>query len=141
MKLSGILFASLLMLTSASAAEIDFSKVVRDLDGNGVVKCDRDLPICKEEVTLGFVAMKSLLAEPRTGDADVAGEEKQRRFIMATKLHVGGKIELTAEEIAQLKVVVEHNNSTLIQGLVKLMLDPPAKPVETKVKTKPAETK
>jgi len=73
-------------------------------------------------LSLKVVSVNSLLA-PFEVDKNLSGEEKLRRYLLATKIHAGGEVDLTAEDISLLKLLIGRGYSALIVGQAFLMLE------------------
>ncbi len=96
--------------------KIDFTQVLKDLDGNAIKGLDCD-------ITLGFICVDALLAplkgeteRPNAGDAI-------RRYEFAKAIHKGEEIDLKVEDIALLKDRILKTRTTLIYGLTSDMLE------------------
>ena len=97
---------------------IDFSAVLRDLDGAEI--SDGGKPL-----TLARVASAALL-QAYIDESTLAGEIKVRRFVLAMKVAEAGELELTAEETAMLKERVAKGYGPLVVGRAWELLDPAA---------------
>lgn len=73
-------------------------------------------------LTLGSACVDALLGAYQD-EAALPGEEKYRRFQLATKLSSSDEVDLTAEEIAQLKKLVGKAWSPLVVGRVYELLE------------------
>ena len=96
--------------------KIDFTQVLRDLDGKEIKGPDGD-------ITLGFICVDALLAplkgemeKPNAGDAI-------RRYEFAKAIHKGEEMDLKAEDIALLKGRILKTRTTLIYGITSDMLE------------------
>ena len=88
--------------------EINFDSPITNLKGITLEGED------KENVILKNICVNALMTEiPNNNDT---GEIKLKRFNLAQKIYVGGKIEVTAEEVALLKERIGLCFSTLIVG-------------------------
>ena len=108
----------------AGAAEVDFSRRITDLDG-------KDIPASADKganpLDLARVAGLALLAQS-PDDARMAQEAKLARFNLAIKVHSGGRVDLTSEEVTLLKGAISAAYPPLVVGRAVEILDPPAKP-------------
>jgi hypothetical protein len=107
--------------TSALARDVDFSRHIVDLDG-------KDIPTSQAKdaapLDLKNVATTALLTErqdPRQTPPDPA--DKLRRFALALKIHQGGKVDLSAEEIAEVKASIAAAYSALVVGRANEILE------------------
>lgn len=119
-----IAIALSLFALPASATEIDFSIVLKDLDGVPIRKCEADTLACKEPVTLGFVASSALLAPDEPRQQSQGGEDKAARFALALKVHGASKVDLKAEDIALLKARIGAVFPPIFVGRAYEILDP-----------------
>lgn len=131
-----ILLCALMASAGAALADpVDFSAHIVDLDG-------RDIPMSQDKgapaLDLRRAAEVALLAEPDSRDPRAPPRdfaEKSRRFDLALRIHDGGKIALTAEEVTLLKTAIAASFGPLIVGRAIQILDPaaaakPSKPGE-----------
>ena len=109
-------FAFVLSLSVAASA-IDFTEVLKDLDGK---------PIKHEsgELTLGEAATIALLAPYQ--DEQAKGDTKAKRFLLAIKVRQATDVKLTAEEVKEIKDVVAKAFAPLVVGRVWEIIDPAA---------------
>jgi hypothetical protein len=117
-----LLAVALLAPLPASAATVDFSTVMTDMDGQPLPTSQTD----KTPVTLGTVADTALL-NSFPDEKDISGDEKVHRFTLAVMVK-SGKVELTAENITLIKTVIAKAYGPLIVGRAWAILDP--KPAE-----------
>lgn len=98
-----------------SAHAIDFTQVLKDLDGK---------PIRHEglELAVGEAASIALLA-PFQDEQTKLGQ-KTRRFLLAIKVRQGNDAKLTADEVKEIKDVVEKAFAPLVVGRVWEVIDP-----------------
>lgn len=125
-----LLLVALLCAEPAFAREIDFSKKIVDLDG-------KPIPSTKAEdapaLDLKTVAEIAILSEkpqdprdPRSLPPDPT--EKLKRFALALKIHHGGVVDVSAEEIAQIKSAISNMYNAFVFGRAVEILDPEQKP-------------
>jgi hypothetical protein len=96
--------------------EINFSKNLRDLDGEDLI--EKGQPI-----NLKTVCVNALLAQFRD-ETDIDGIEKVKRYKLSTKIYdSNGNIDLSSEEISLIKKLVGKAFSTIIVGQAFDMLN------------------
>jgi hypothetical protein len=91
--------------------KINFNQQLKNLRGE-------DLP----NLTLKAVAIEALLAmyeDERT----LTGEEKAKRYLLATRIYANDELDLTVEEIAQVKQIIGRGYGPLIVGQAWDMLE------------------
>ena len=111
------------MALAASAAEVDFSRHILDLDGKDIpMSAAKDAP----PLDLATVAGMALLAEPPADPRAPAPDtgDKLRRFDLALRTHGGHVVSLSAEDIALLKAAVSKSYGPLVVGRAFELLDP-----------------
>lgn len=114
------------VLTSAppaSAAEIDFTTPLVQLDGKPFLGPDGK-PV---ETTLASVAETALLGS-YVDEQNLTGEEKVKRFSLANKIHGNRAASLTTEEVALIKRLIAKSYNPLVVGLSWTILDPASVP-------------
>ena len=92
-------------------------------DKNGVVvKGEDDKPEMElVDVTMNKFAANALL-HPVKGEEPV---DKAGKYLLATKVHKGGDIDLTVEEVALIKACVSADHvPTIVSGQIWEVLDP-----------------
>lgn len=103
----------------------DFSQFILNLD-NQPIPNRRDPNNPRESappMSLSTVCVNALLGFDPQEDARLEGTEKLRRFNLAQKLYNGGWVEVTAEEVALLKTLVNRMYAPLIVGRVWQVLE------------------
>lgn len=100
--------------------EIDFDTVVKSLDGVPLTLKDSATGE-EKEIDLKIVTTEALL-NPKTS-IDVTAIEKMVRFVLAQKVHEGGMIILTSEEIVLIKKLISVRWTTLIVGQTYKMFE------------------
>lgn len=126
---NAILIPFLFLISSAAFAgePIDFSRHILDPDG-------KDIPTSKESdappMDLARLAQVGLLTEP---PADPRGPQmgmdaKLARYNLWLKIHGGGLVSLTSEEITLLKTAIAAVSPPLLVGRAIEILDPVKKP-------------
>lgn len=94
----------------------DFNVILKDMKGNDLTEPD------EAPITLKAVAVNSLLAA--LPNDSPSGEEKVKRFLLATKIQSGESgVEVTPEDIVLIKRMVGQAMATLIVGQVFVLLD------------------
>jgi hypothetical protein len=123
MRLIPGLLGCIIAASAANAAEIDFSTVIRDLDGAPVKMCADETPACKAGATIGMIAAGALLA-PDDPHSPQAPAEKVRCFTLALSVHKGGRIDVSAEDVVLIKGRIAAAYGPLIVGRAFEILDP-----------------
>ena len=100
--------------------EIDFDVVVKSLDGIPLAITDL-ITKEKKEIDLKVATIEALL-NPKI-DAGIDAIEKMVRFTLAQKIHGGGIIDLTSEEIVLIKKLISDRWTTLIVGQTYKMFE------------------
>lgn len=98
--------------------KVDFNYVIRDLKGEAVLDG-------KDEFTLKTVACNALLM-PYPDEQQLSGTDKYRRFKLADKISSanGEDVDLSAEEVTDLKKLIAKAFSPLVVGRAFDKLDP-----------------
>lgn len=86
------------------------------------VLLDLDNQPFSDNATLKSICIAGLVT-PTPDDNQQPATEKVRLFTLAQKIHAGGVIDVTAEEIADLKARIGKNFHTLVVGRAFQMLD------------------
>jgi len=116
--------------------EIDFSQKLKNLKGDVLKEVSIDEETKKEEstdYTLGTAAVNTLFANEK----DMTGEQKVKRYNLATKIFEMGKVDVTTDEIVLIKKVIGKFTTALIVGQAYKMLEKE----EEKKEKQPAESK
>ena len=96
--------------------KIDFTQVLKDLDGKEIKGPDGD-------ITLGFICVDALLA-PLKGEMEKPNAgDTIRRYEFAKAIHNGEELDLKVEDIALLKGRILKTRTTLIYGITSDMLE------------------
>ena len=93
---------------------IKLNSVILDLD-NAVIKND------DEELTLKTVCINSLLGAYK--DEKIDGVGKNKRFILAMKLHDTDEIDLKSEDIVLLKELIGNSYMPIVVGRAYALLE------------------
>lgn len=104
-----------LVALTVSASALDFTQVLKDLDGKPIKNDDKEL-------TLGEAATIALLAPFQ--DEQAKGDTKAKRFLLAIKVRQAKDAKLTAEEVKEIKDVVAKAFAPLVVGRVWEIIDP-----------------
>ncbi len=96
--------------------KIDFTQVLKDLDGKAIKGPDGD-------ITLGFICVDALLA-PLKGETERPNaDDTIRKYEFAKAIHKGEEMDLKAEDIVLLKGRILKTRTTLIYGITSDMLE------------------
>lgn len=101
---------------------IDVTQSITDLDGQIIRVNPSDsnsAPFTVRALLINVILM------PRQNDAQMAGEAKLKRFMLAQKIHDHDMVELSVEDCAELKRLAGETFSTLVYARIALLLDPP----------------
>jgi hypothetical protein len=93
----------------------NFDTIVLDMAGVPFNDGDKSTPELKIPLSMKSVAIAVLMGM-HEADKNIGGEEKLKRYLLATKINAGGEIELTAEEVTELKRLVGRGWPTPIVG-------------------------
>jgi hypothetical protein len=99
--------------------KVDFDTVLRDLKGTAIKDGDG-------EFTLGAASATALLS-PYPDEQNLDPKDKVRRYKLATKIADGGEVDLSIEEIADLKKLIGKAFPPLVVGRAYEILDPEPK--------------
>jgi len=115
--------------------ELDLNYVFKDLNGSKIVEPNRTEPdengkekvVKGKELTLKIVCGNALTV-PTANEKDLAVEKKLMRGDLAMTIYKEkGKVNLSAEEIVELKKVIGNFYGPLIIAQAFKVLDPPKK--------------
>jgi hypothetical protein len=98
---------------------IDFDTIIRDLKGEPIKDSAGDF-------TLSMASCSALLS-PYPDEQDLDPKDKVRRYKLATKITDGGEVDLSVEEIADLKKLIGKAFPPLVVGRAYEILDPEPK--------------
>jgi len=98
--------------------KIDFSAVIKDLDGEAVKDGEKD-------ATLGRVACTALLAS-YADEQNLAAEDKVKRFRLAEVAARGGEQEIKVDDVALIKTLIGKAFAPLIVARAYDIIEPPA---------------
>jgi len=115
-------FCLLLFSTGALARDIEFSAIITDADGAPILDCVGN-NCTGPPLTLGGVALRALTAQFED-ERNLSGEEKFARGELALRVHKGGRIDVSAEDIATIKKLIAKGYGPLIVIRAWSMIDP-----------------
>lgn len=99
--------------------KINFEVGLKNLEGKVLKDKEKD-------ITLKDVSTNALLGNYQ--DEKIDGEEKLKRFLLATKIYESnGELELKVDEIKLTKDLIARGYSTLVTGRALEILDPDKK--------------
>jgi hypothetical protein len=98
--------------------KIDFSAVIKDLDGDAVKDGEKD-------ATLGRVACTALLAS-YADEQSLVAEDKVKRFRLAEVAARGGEQEMKIDDVALIKTLIGKAFAPLIVGRAYDIIEPPS---------------
>jgi hypothetical protein len=90
--------------------KINFNQPIKNIQGEEI-----------KDLTLKVVSVESLLAT--FSDEQISGEEKAKRYLLATRIYANEELELTVEEIAKIKQLIGKGYGPLIVGQAWEMLE------------------
>jgi len=97
---------------------IDFDAFLFNMDGTNL----KDVTTGKErDCRLSTVCVNALLGE--NPHNRISGEEKLKRYILATKIYKAGVQEVSAEEVSLMKQLIGEFYPPLITGQSMMMLE------------------
>ena len=89
-------------------------------DENGVVKDENDKPVLElVDVKLNKLAANALLHPAK----DDKGEDKARKYLLAVKCYAADEIDLTPEEIVEIKACISLAYPVIVVGQAWAILD------------------
>jgi hypothetical protein len=98
--------------------KIDFSAIIKDLDGDAVKDGERD-------ATLGRVACTALLAT-YADEQNLVAEDKVKRFRLAEIASKGGEQEIKVDDVALIKKLIGKAFAPLIVARAYDIIEPPS---------------
>ena len=116
------ILVSVIALISGAAGAHDLTQPIKALNGDNIPICAPDKPECGKTMTVADAAQFALLNAP--GDNQVKGDEKMRRFLLATKIQANPHVILTADEVKLIKDAVGVSFGPLVVGRVNQAIDP-----------------
>lgn len=125
MRLVCCIVTALLFTASAFAADIDFSRHITDLDGKDIpASQEKDAPPLDLLSVSRFALLNEQPQDPRAPPKNSL--DKIKRFNLAIKIHGGGVMQLTSEEITLLKSSILDSFGPIVVGRATEILDPEA---------------
>jgi|SRR6185312_1700746 len=103
--------------------QLDVTQTISDLDGQVIRINPADPGSAPFTVRVLFI---HALFMPRQSDAQMTGEAKFKRFLLAQKIHDNDTVNLTVEDCAELKQLSAETFATLVYARLASLLDPPA---------------
>lgn len=94
----------------------NFDQTMKDLEGKPI-KDENE-----KEITLKSIAVGALMAS-YPDEQNLSGEEKFKRYNLAVKINKGGEIEVSAEDISDLKKLIGKGFSVLAVGSAYKLLE------------------
>lgn len=95
--------------------KVNFSQPLKNLNGDSL-KDDKDVAI-----PLGTVCTNALMMTIQGDKAD--GVEKVKRYDLATRIHSGGEVEVSVEDVALIKKMIGEGYGALVVGQAYKMLE------------------
>jgi len=96
--------------------KVNFSQAIKDFEGE-TVKDEMG-----KELSLSEICVKAILALFKS-EENISGEEKYKRYKLSDKIYNKSEVELSAEEVAEVKKLVGKMYSPLVVGLVYDILE------------------
>ncbi len=123
-KMKAIILGSLLTLaTFHTALAVDFSQKIKAIDGGSLTDGEGKK---QPDITLKTIATSSLLAA-FPDEASLSGEDKFKRWQLASKIQSDKTDDLSIDDLALIKKLVAKFYTPLVVGQAWLMLDPSLK--------------
>ena len=118
--------------------KLNVNEVVKNLDGESLRKPERLVDgklIKSEKLTIKDVVLESLLAF-KAGEGSASGEEKFKRYEIASLINKGGIVELTTEQVLAIKNRVGEMGYTIVVGYIWSCIEKMESKEDKKVKGK-----
>jgi hypothetical protein len=96
--------------------KLDTATVLRDLQGNEMM-ADKDQP-----ATVRLICTNALLGH-HADDANISGDEKFKRFQLASRLNEGKAADVSSEEIVLLKRMIGRSYTPAVVGPMFMLLE------------------
>jgi hypothetical protein len=100
----------------------NFDFVFKNLNGTELKDGDSAAIGIDASLSLKSVSVNSLMATFEA-DKNLSGDEKLKRYLLAVKINAGSEVDLTAEEITLLKVLIGRSYPPLVVGQAYLYLE------------------
>ena len=91
--------------------KINFNQPIKSLQGEAI-----------KDLTLKVVSTEALLA-PFDDERSLGGEEKAKRYLLATRVYANDELDLTVEEVAKIKQLIGKGYGVLVVGQAWDMLE------------------
>jgi hypothetical protein len=91
--------------------KINFNQIIKTIKGEEI-----------KDLTLKSVSVEALLAT-FNDEQSLSGEEKAKRYLLATRIYANDELDLTVEEVAKIKQLVGKGYGPLIVGQAWEMLE------------------
>lgn len=95
--------------------KINFDQQLKNMDGS-VAKDEKG-----EAITVSFIAVNALMSQ--IPDEKIDGNEKLKRYELASVVHKGGVIDVTVEDITKMKNLIGKVYPTLVVGQIFKILE------------------
>lgn len=100
----------------------NFDFVFKNLNGTELKDGDAAVAGLDAALSIKTAAVNSLMSTFEA-DRNLSGDEKLKRYQLAVKINGGGEVDLTAEEIALLKLLIGRAYPPLVVGQAYLLLE------------------
>ena len=84
--------------------KINFNQPIKNIQGEEI-----------KDLTLKTVSVEALLAT-FSDEQSLSGEEKAKRYLLATRIYANDELDLTVEEIAKIKQLIGKGYGPLVVG-------------------------
>lgn len=91
--------------------KINFNQVIKNIKGEEI-----------KDLTLKSVSVEALLAT-FADEQSLSGEEKAKRYLLATRIYANDELDLPVEEVAKVKQLIGKGYGPLIVGQAWDMLE------------------
>ena len=91
--------------------KINFSQTIKNIKGEEI-----------KDLTLKSISVEALLAT-FDDERSLSGEEKAKRYLLATRIYANDELDLTVEEVAKIKQLIGKGYGALVVGQAWEMLE------------------